>query len=253
MRPDTNAFLTLVRDAEDPTLADEQRVARALRAAVAAGAMPSAGGMPSAPGRLGALGSKLNVIAVCAAAAAGTADTPRQLECASGGLDRSAVTAPAPLPAPSELVPSLGSREERRAASEPPNQAGVTRAPVSGAANAEVRRTPTPLPSAPRAPAPGQPAPPRELGPELALLQRVQAALRRGDPASALAQLDAHQTLDRSLLSEREAARVIALCLLQRTGEARRAARDFSARHPESMHQPAISRACANLQRIGEP
>jgi hypothetical protein len=124
---------------------------------------------------------------------------------------------------------------------------GVPRAP-----NAEVRRAPIPLPAAPRTEVVGEPAR-ATLGPELELLQRVQAALRRGDAASALAQLEAHQTLDRSLLAEREAARVIALCSLERTSEAHRAARDFSARHPDSLHQPAIASACANLQRIGEP
>ncbi len=247
MRPDTEAFLSLVRDAEDPTLADAERVERALRAAVAAGAMPSA------PGKLGVLGSKLNVLAVCAAAAAGTADTPVEQAGASRSVERSAVVVAAPLPPPSELAPGVASREEGAPASEPDQTAGLRakQAPPA-AANAELRRARRRPPAAPRVTAANEPDP-SGLAAELELLQRVQAALRRGDAASALEHLDAHHTLDRRLLAEREAARVIALCLLQRTAEARSAARDFSARHPDSMHRQAIASACANLQRIGEP
>jgi hypothetical protein len=92
MRRETAAFLDLVREAEDPTTFDEERVRRALRAAIAASAVPlaasgespvaardarssGAGNTTWASSKLGALGSKLNVLAVCTAAALGTGDS----------------------------------------------------------------------------------------------------------------------------------------------------------------------------------
>jgi hypothetical protein len=83
---------------------------------------------------------------------------------------------------------------------------------------------------------------------ELALLAEVQAALRRGDGASALRRLDAHVTTDRQLAAERSAARVLALCALGRVQEARRAAAVFVREHPGSVQRDAVERACAGTE-----
>jgi hypothetical protein len=140
-----------------------------------------------------------------------------------------------PSAAPRELAPSEASEPSSPSEKEP------QRAPKASA------------PLTPNSPRRATPAPARALGPELELLQRVQSALRRGDAALALSVLDAHRTDDRSLLAERQAARIVALCMLRRTNEARLAARDFLRHHPNSIHREAISSACSNLQRIDEP
>ena len=86
MKRDTQSFLALVRDAQDPTPADEARVLLALRASVAAGAASSVlASATLAPVRatgskatLGVLGSKLAIGLVCTLAAfSGTGDTAR--------------------------------------------------------------------------------------------------------------------------------------------------------------------------------
>jgi hypothetical protein len=88
---------------------------------------------------------------------------------------------------------------------------------------------------------------------ELDLLQRVQAALRREDGATALAALEAHSAADGPLLAERQAARILALCLLRRVDEARVAAEAFIARHPRSAQRAAVAASCANSTRIEPP
>ena len=85
---------------------------------------------------------------------------------------------------------------------------------------------------------------------ELSLLRRVQAALRRYDGATALAELDAHPRQG-VLRAELEAARILALCLLDRGDEARAAAARFALEHPSSPQRAAIDASCANSTRNG--
>ena len=87
---------------------------------------------------------------------------------------------------------------------------------------------------------------------EIALLADVQAALERGDGAKALTRLDGHVTTDRQLLAERSAARILALCLLGRDTEARRAALVFMHAHPASVQRTAVERSCAGTKKSGE-
>lgn len=225
MRPETQAFLDLVRDAEDPTRADEQRVHRALRAAIAAPPTARADGHApfesrssgGASAKLGGLGAKLNVVLACTLAVSVAADTSeparRQPEPAAAPLtapprEPEAPEAPPPLllDEPPALAPTLATPPARRAS---PGRGGTLRA-------------------------------------ELELLRRVQSALKRGDGPAALRELDAHKTADRELLAERQAARILALCLLGRISEARRGASEFAVRHPESLQRDAIMSSCAN-------
>jgi len=179
--------------------------------------------------KLGTLGSKLNVLAVCTAAVLGSGDSA--LEAARTDASAASTTAAAPSTQPLN----------EPAAAEPVPRARPQRAPKAS----------TPLAS--KSPRRATPAPPPALGPELELLQRVQSALRGGNAALALSVLDAHQTDDRSLLAERQASRVVALCMLRLTSEARLAAREFFLQHPDSIHREAISKVCTNLQWIDEP
>lgn len=251
MRRETEAFLDLVRDAEDPTRADEARVQRALRAAIAAGVPPSVepgveinGSLEGtsfgdALARLGLSGAKLNLLAVCAAAALATGDTrmPRGPDVLGEMRTRVPVGVAAPLD-PGAAEPS------------PP---AVDAEPVAPPLTPELPMSappaPAPVRTKPRARAAAAPAAPvaaSSLRAELELLQRVQAALKRGEASSALRALDAHQTTDSTLLAERRAARILALCQLGQIDDARRAAADFVQQHPESLQRAAVEGSCAN-------
>lgn len=250
MRPETEVFLARVRDAEDPTRADEQRVLLALRASLAAGATSSVLAASLEPRRsaelgelgarvFGSLGSKLNVLVVCAAAAFGTADTPRtsteQAHAAAPQTPPAAARFAAPEP-PAPVEPPV-----------PPAPAAQAR-PASGQRQPLERRTPPAslTPSSSHKPS-------ASLRAELDLLRAVQSALHRGDGAAALRALDGHPTRGRVFLAERQAARVLALCSLGRLSEARRAAATFEREHPGSVQSDVIARSCANPRRIGDP
>jgi hypothetical protein len=263
MRRETEAFLDLVRDAEDPTRADETRVHRALRAAIAAGVAPSVepsvemnGSLEGASfgdalAKLGLSGAKLNLLAVCAAATLVAGDTalPRgadalgdlRTEVPAGAalpLDRGAAEPAAPAHDAQPVAPSFNPEPEA------PTSAPSTPAPSTAAPSTAV-----PVRAKPRARAAAAPAAPgaaTSLRAELELLQRVQAALKRGEASSALQALDAHQTTDSTLLAERRAARILALCQLGRIDDARRAAAAFVKQHPGSLQRAAVDGSCAN-------
>jgi hypothetical protein len=291
MSREREELLALVRHADDPTQADEERVLRALLAASAAGAgarAPSrrgAGGKPPAQStalalKLGALGT------VLAAAVAGVFLLRANLERGASKLE------PAPAPRTEQHAPEVGAASPR--AERPAPEAGSASpgaeqlVPEAGSASPGVEQLvpeagpaspgaeqlmpeagsalprPAPAPQAgksSRAPRPagaakGARAAPRAGGAlrvEIALLERVQGALRRGDAAAALRELDAHHTADRVLLAERQAARILALCLLGERVEARRAAQLFESQHPDSPQRAAIESSCANSRRIEEP
>lgn len=253
MSRESEAFLDLVRDAEDPTRADEARVHRALRAAIAAGVAPSVepsidmnGSLEGtsfrdAFAKLGLSGTKLNLLAVCAAASLAAGDTALP-----SGVDARGELRSGP---PVAAAPPLD-----RGGAEPAAPAD-DESPVAPAFNPEPQ-APTSAPSKPAparvkpraraAPAPAAPAAASRLRGELELLQRVQAALKRGEASSALRALDAHRTTDSTLLAERRAARILALCQLGRIDEARRAAAAFVDQHPDSLQRAAVEGSCAN-------
>jgi len=80
---------------------------------------------------------------------------------------------------------------------------------------------------------------------ETSLLLTSQGALREGDAARALALLDDHARRfpNGALAEERDASRVLALCALGRTVEAKTAGQTFLAAHPRS---PAAARVRAS-------
>jgi hypothetical protein len=246
MTRDARTFLALVRDAEDPTPADEARVLLALRATLAAGAASTAiasaarAGRPSArpnargPEASATLGTQWLLIGALAASFA-TGDAPR----AAPAVAQSSAHAPA------EAAALSTAREPDAAARPTPERP----APVSNEADAISSRR---RPAAPdgretrRARRAARSDGTSGLRAELELLERVQLALRRGDAGAALRALDAHRTDDRVLLAERRAARILALCGLGRAAEARAAAAEFERQHPNSVQSAAIASSCAN-------
>ena len=83
---------------------------------------------------------------------------------------------------------------------------------------------------------------------EVAILRRVSAALRSGDPKSALAAVGEHARRfpNGALAEERDMERVVALCALGRRDEAARATERFERAYPASAHEARIRAACAS-------
>jgi hypothetical protein len=81
---------------------------------------------------------------------------------------------------------------------------------------------------------------------ETQLLARAQRALRNGKPAVALPLIEQHATAypEGALAQERDAARVLALCALQRSNEARRSQQQFLKTWPGSPLTERVQRAC---------
>jgi hypothetical protein len=161
----------------------------------------------------------------------------------AGGLI--VMPAPAPDESPADrtsagvpAAPALAARAESLAA----RRASVPAASLAHPTAAPPEPQPKPR-AAPRARVRAAAAP-ASLRDELELLAQVQAALRRGDAATALRQLDEHRTLDVQLRSEREAARALALCSLGRATEGRRVRAELLQREPSSPHRSALERAC---------
>jgi hypothetical protein len=86
-----------------------------------------------------------------------------------------------------------------------------------------------------------------QLAEEARLLAQAQQALGRGQPARALAQVNEHAARfpHGQLAQTRDAARVLALCALSRTREARRAQQQFLGDWPESPLASRVQRACS--------
>jgi hypothetical protein len=241
MRRATQDFLGLVRDAENPTPEDDARVRQALRAAIARGAAasidPHAPGYPRSttqlPTALAGWGSKLSLIAVCAATALSTGDRPRSTmastPAALTSLEEGAAVA---TPTASEATPAaqLGTQQMEPVVA----PASAPAAPAAKHSREPARRVRAPLRAVP------------SLGAELELLRRVQAALQQGDGETALRELDAHVTTDRTLLPERRAARILALCRVGRVDAVRLARAEFVRDYPDSVQREAVERACAN-------
>jgi hypothetical protein len=212
-----------VRDAETATAADEARVERALRVAIERGVVVDTAGASGWLGKashgVASLGAKLSLIACTLAI--GTSDVPRAP--APPGEPALATT-------PSEIAVAPRRIDERP----PPSAAPTSEPPVHDAGPVQRRQLPQRAPS---------------LRAELELLERVQGALRRGDGEAALSELARHRSADRTLRAEREAARILALCLTGKDAEAERAARRFFVEHPGSLQRDVISTSCANPSR----
>jgi hypothetical protein len=261
---EARSFLDQVREVEDPTPADEQRVKRALDASVAAAVTchweryPVRGDGAGAPapdlGNAGAVvakagavawGAPLSVLALCAAGALfASGDRPR----VTHGTPVSApAAAPSAAPDQQSERPAIGReatvREATTADAGAPREAGVRSGAVVSRSKASSRRS-----SAAAAERPASSG----LAAELALLQRAQAALQRGDGAGALRELDTFPGTSGQLLAERRAARVLAFCSLGRVAEARALGAELVRTDPDSVQRAALERSCANPSRNHE-
>jgi RNA polymerase sigma-70 factor (ECF subfamily) len=237
MSPETRAFLDAVRAADDPTPDDERRVLTAVRATIATGATLGAAIAVSKTAKLfsGGIASGLKLggllvgLGVTAWIASTTLSTRGLESPAKPAATQHAEDAQVPRVMPRAPLP--------RSADEAPE-----------VARSHPATPPSPKPDAPSSTATRAGATssaPPSLRDEIALLADVKTALDRGDGATALKRLDERPSVDRRLLAERKAARVLALCLLGRTREAEQSARAFFREHPSSVQRTAIERSCA--------
>lgn len=252
---EARAFLDRMRHAEDPTREDEERVKRALDVAIATrvtgpgqrhaegeqtSGAPAADSMGRAKAVVakagaGAWGSSLSLLVLCAAAlfAAGDGDRTAHRTPTPALVDAPRAMPGGILPSEPGTAPGAVSQDGERPA---PDGAGT----APGAKPAP-RRSSAAVPKR---------SVPSGFSAEVALIERVQAALRRGDGARALRQLDTFRGAGQ-LLAERRAARVLALCSLGRVAEAQEVAAELLRADPSSLQSATIERSCANPSRIG--
>jgi hypothetical protein len=172
------------------------------------------------------------------------------------------VEGPTPIPVGSTSVgsTSVGSTSVGSTSVAPTPVAERERPPVPPGPSVP-RRLPAPpagAPAAAEAPAagpvaaadPSEPASRKasSLVEETALLREAQTKLGAGDAAAALARLDelGARHPDGLLREERLAARIVALCAAGRVDEARRAAAQFLAEAPLSIHAARVRASCAS-------
>jgi len=216
LSPESRAIIESARGAEDMSRSHRARLRGRVMAQVLTGAAITAGTSAATQVASAATISKIGAALVVAGAV---------------GWGAQQALEPAPLPA-------LGG-----------SAYVVERATESAVANVQPKKE-TPVPQI--APAPPQPsaaptASARTLSDEMALLQEAQRELQAGHADRALALLREHEQryAAGTLIEEREAARVLALCRLGRTDEARAAAERFAVRFPRSPHRARVLTACA--------
>jgi hypothetical protein len=265
---------SLLASAADDAPSASHRTAVAKRLGIAAGLIAGSGevGVGAAAGA-GAIWWKVGLIVVALGGAitGGVALTRDPAPAPAPVVAAAPVTSPPPAPAPAAPAPEPPAPEppapsaiapapapapapvERSApAARPPTVAPPPRAkvaaPVAPPALPPVSASPPPPPppaepapavELPAPPAPLTPAPAinaRRLAAEVAVLDRARAALRRGDTGAATTALDEHarEFADGALVAEAELVRIETLIRAGDAGAARRRARDFLARFPQS-------------------
>ena len=245
LSPEARALLAAASHADDPTPADQDRVARALAAPLGLAALaPAAAQAASVSAASTATVTALKVAAVVAALVAvglgahgrATPGAPPRTQPASvSAAPPHPVAAAQPPVAPARVAPVIAPVVAPVIA---PVIAPVV-APVIAPAAAEARGGS----HAPRASS----VTVDTLQAEIALLGEAHRALNSGDAAGALAHLTAYRERfpHGVLREERDVEHVLVLCRLGRDGEARDAARAFLRSHPRSPLAPRVERACA--------
>jgi hypothetical protein len=233
MDPLAREILDSARHAHDPTQQDRIRVKAKLAARIGAGAaVGAASGKVLGSG--GAWVIKVVLPLLLVAGVGGYAYLHRGgTEGRTSVAEPPATVTPIAIPEPAQSSESPAPAEAASASASPAPDESASAAP------------PPPLP--PPAPARSSHPAASDLEAEMAMLATAQAAIQRGDYATALAKLDEHQrTFPNGVLGEeRTAARVVALCGAGRQAEARSLGAAFLARHPSSPLAPRVRSSCA--------
>lgn len=234
--PEARAVLEAGRSGDDPRPEDRARMRRAVMAAIAAG---GAGGAASLAGEGAAHAAERTLEAAGAAKVAGAAWKlllGLAVVGAVGGGLMLRQTTPASTPIEARAAGPLLLPPARETAPPARNEPATT-------ANAMALPAPKRVPAATKAPL----AVEDPLEAETRRLREAHDALNGGDPARALALLDAQAVdfAEGQLHEEREAARVLALCKLGRAESASAEAARFLQNNPRSPLADRVRAACA--------
>jgi hypothetical protein len=250
---------TLIRrvgSADGPSRVDRARVKRRIVATLAgAGAALGSGGTIAAGAPAGALAtaavSKLTVgsVAMWLALGAGLGAAVSAPALVSAYRETAPAAHPAPV-RPAVAVTSARPTQEARPMGESPHSDAPEMAPATGASEPASGR---PKPSGRMIPETSQAETPHgasSLAEETRLLEAAQRELARKNTSAALVLLDEHATRfpAGALSEERAAARVLALCDLGRSAEAKRAAEVFVRASPRSPLVPRLQGSCARSE-----
>ncbi len=251
---------SLLASADEDVPAPTRRAEVAKRLGIAAGLIAAGGGEVGAGTVVGAMWWKIGLIVIALGGAiTGGVVMLREPEEAAPKVvaveperPRGAGAAAAEEPAAAAEEPEAAAPLPETAVPQPPAAAAVPQPP---AAVPRPAPAPAPLPPAeptPAEPEPAEPLPPpevaaepppatpaidaRRLAAEVAVLDRARAALRRGDTVAATAALDEHarEFADGALVAEAELVRIETLIRAGQLEPARRRARDFLVRFPQS-------------------
>lgn len=270
--PKMKALLRKAAREHEPSAEDEARIYGALGKRIAAGGLAAAAsavaktapaqGVAKAAG-LGLATKVVAIVGVVSAVGVGAYELARAPTPAPGRSMPSAMVTVMPPAAPKPSAPTN--------APPPP----TVEAPQAPAILAAPKAAPPPTKSKEptvasaaalvEAPSPAMPPPverphpastnfepsttpaPSALESEIALLRDSDRALRDGTPSAALAKLDEHAQRfpHGSLAEERTVSRIVVLCALGRTAEARAAGNAFLAARPSSPHAGRVRASCA--------
>ena len=278
LSPDARSIVDAARDGDDPTEDDKARVRRALAAtigtATAIGATSSAAAAnaasASAIGASGAatatsaaagaatvagstLGTSLLTKAIGVAIAVGIAGGTVALEPWNAGIESASDFEGAPVVETETIAAPQASPPSARSITAPAPVSAPAPVPVSVSAPALLQTPRAPArenarrSAPPPAPSPAAPdAPPIDLSAELTLVRNAEASRRAGRPAEALAHLEEHASRfpNGTLTAERQAGRVLALCDLGRTSEARALADRFASTYATSPLATRVANTC---------
>ena len=245
--PSEQSLLDSLREADEPSEADRERVrsavlakvalASGVAAATATTAKAAAGAATSAgtAGLIAAHGKAAVVVIALVGMGAGawwvvqgrpdSAPAEPTMHATPTSVERE--SAP-PVAVEQETAPSVPVEEvDPMPAEEPDTPTVASKAPPAAVG-------PRPRPSA------------DDLDREMQIIGAAQQAMRQGDPARALRLLDEHALEHPSgvLAEERAGARAIALCKAGRTFQGRSAARQFLAKNPKSPLAARVRAAC---------
>jgi hypothetical protein len=238
--PRTRALLDRARAGFEPSRADEARVEAGLLAAIGATTLGAAmAGASAAVGK--------------AAGLAGSAFAKLALSCVivvSVAVGGAAVLTGSLGPAAQERTPATEAVVEpvETAARVPVLSAPPAAVAAPAKSSSTARTTATPLPTA-TATATATSSATSNIAEEVAFVREGTSRLHASDPVGALSAFDAHASAfpHGVLEEERSAGRVLALCALGRTSDARARAEELRAAHPASAHASRIRKSCVGF------
>jgi hypothetical protein len=227
LKPETQALLELGRAGDDPSDAVIAHNRRQLAMKMGGAALGAAAVTGSATKVLAA-SSTLKVLALCGGVVA-----------AGAALHGYAFQGPPPPQAPAVAPPARTA------------ESVVERDPLASPAASEATRLAPPVEPAPRNATAAKSATPPSIQSELELIRGAQKHLHRGEASGALALLAEHARRFPTgvLAQERDASRVLALCLAGDVTSARSQAERFLQRSPQSPFAERVRASCAKVSR----